>query len=82
MSPPAQRTGLARTMMDAVMRAARTGNADTIWLSVWEHNPRAIAFYRKAGFEIVGGKAFVVGTDVQTDHVMAARLSAPDLAGQ
>ncbi len=36
--------------------------------------PRAEAFYRKFGFVVVGSHAFVLGTDVQTDRLMARRL--------
>ena len=43
----------------------------TLWLGVWERNPRAIAFYTKCGFVDVGEHAFVFGTDEQTDRVMA-----------
>lgn len=46
----------------------------TIWLGVWEHNPRAIAFYTKHGFEKFGEHAFVVGTDAQTDWLMKKEL--------
>ena len=40
-------------------------------LGLWEHNPRAIAFYRKAGFAEVGEHAFPLGDDPQRDIVMA-----------
>jgi hypothetical protein len=42
-----------------------------VWLSVWDQNPRAIAFYRKVGFEDVGSTEFGVGSDRQTDRIMA-----------
>ena len=48
--------------------------ATALWLGVWEHNPRAQAFYRKAGFADVGSKVFVVGTDAQADRVMLKAL--------
>jgi len=57
-----------------------------VWLGVWEHNPRAIAFYRKWGFEAVGEHVFVVGTDPQRDLVMTrsalAPADRPDPAGE
>lgn len=66
--------GLAQWLLDdAVERAAARG-ARALWLSVWERNPRAIAYYRKAGFEIVGTTHFDVGLDRQTDHVMQLRI--------
>ena len=65
--------GAAHQLMKEVVEHAASDNHDAVWLGVWEHNPRAIAFYRKWGFEIVGTKAFVVGKDAQTDYVMARR---------
>jgi ribosomal protein S18 acetylase RimI-like enzyme len=56
--------------MDAAREAAREMNGRTIWLGVWEHNPRAIAFYAKVGFSDVGAADFFVGSDRQTDRVM------------
>jgi diamine N-acetyltransferase len=41
---------------------------------VWEHNPRAQAFYKKSGFVAVGSQTFFVGTDEQTDRVMELTL--------
>ncbi len=58
-------------MQDAFDNAKGAG-ADRIWLGVWEHNPKAIAFYRKMGFEPVGDQAFMLGEDRQRDIVMAA----------
>jgi ribosomal protein S18 acetylase RimI-like enzyme len=42
---------------------------------VWEHNARAIAFYRKAGFEEIGLTVYVVGSDAQTDRVFMTPLT-------
>jgi diamine N-acetyltransferase len=47
---------------------------DTVWLGVWEHNPRAIAFYEKWGFEKFGAHDFLLGTDLQTDILMKKKL--------
>jgi ribosomal protein S18 acetylase RimI-like enzyme len=61
--------GVAQELMRAVESIARQ-QGQPIWLGVWEHNPRAIAFYRKCGFSIVGSQHFKLGEDLQTDHVM------------
>jgi diamine N-acetyltransferase len=60
---------VAAALMDAVERAAVT-RAGAIWLGVWEHNPRAIAFYKKCGFVDVGSHEFELGSDRQTDRIM------------
>lgn len=66
--------GIAQTLMDAVFTEARALGATTLWLGVWEHNARAIAFYRKCGFAKVGAHAFILGSDLQTDWEMALTL--------
>jgi len=66
--------GLARTLMAAVIEAAQARGARTLWLGVWEHNRRAIAFYAKCGFRDVGSHEFVLGTDHQIDRVMVLPL--------
>lgn len=63
--------GVARQLMDACLAAMRVRGSDVAWLGVWEHNPRAIAFYRKCGFVEVGDHVFPLGSDPQRDVVMA-----------
>jgi diamine N-acetyltransferase len=72
--------GVAQSLMAAVKSAAKEFNAKHLWLSAWERNPRAVAFYAKMGFEIVGSADFVVGSDVQTDHIMVAALQSEGAA--
>jgi ribosomal protein S18 acetylase RimI-like enzyme len=66
---------VAKPLMDATLAAARALGGQSVWLSVWERNPRAIAFYAKHGFADVGCKVFVLGTDHQTDRVMARQIA-------
>ena len=70
--------GVAQALMEAVADAARARGASALWLSVWEHNPRAQAFYAKCGFVQAGTKPFVVGTDVQNDWVMLRRFAGEE----
>lgn len=62
--------GVAQALMQRVVAEARELRADAIWLGVWERNPRAIAFYGKAGFVDVGSHVFLLGNDAQTDRIM------------
>ena len=57
--------------MKVCLHEAVAAGCDVIWLGVWEHNPRAIAFYHKWGFKQVGTQTFHLGDDLQTDWVMA-----------
>jgi ribosomal protein S18 acetylase RimI-like enzyme len=68
--------GLAQQLMNAAVGAARGLGATTLWLGVWERNLRAIAFYAKCGFQDVGSQPFLVGSDLQTDRVMARVISS------
>ena len=62
---------VAQALMDAAIDAARARGAQTLWLGVWERNPRAVAFYAKYGFVRVGEHTFVLGSDAQTDWLFA-----------
>lgn len=66
--------GVAALLMAASVEAIRELGGRTVWLSVWEHNPRARAFYAKCGFRQTGTAEFWVGPDCQTDHVLERAL--------
>jgi ribosomal protein S18 acetylase RimI-like enzyme len=66
--------GIAHRLMAEVMEAAREIGGRSLWLSVWERNPRAIAFYEKHGFRDVGAADFWVGSDCQTDRILVAAV--------
>jgi ribosomal protein S18 acetylase RimI-like enzyme len=63
--------GVAQALIGACLQAMDAHGSDVVWLGVWEHNPRAIAFYRKWGFAEAGEHVFTVGTDPQRDLIMA-----------
>lgn len=66
--------GVAAPLMAASVDAIRELGGRTVWLSVWEHNPRARAFYTKCGFRQSGTADFWVGPDRQTDHILERAL--------
>lgn len=72
-----QGRSLARQLMARVFAAAAAANAHCLWLGVWEHNPRALAFYAKLGFGTIGDHSFMLGTLMQRDLVMVAPVAAP-----
>ena len=67
--------GVAHELMRAVFAAAARAESDCIWLGVWERNFKAIAFYRKYGFRVVGGHPFVLGRDRQRDLIMVTQVN-------
>lgn len=66
---------VAHALMDAAVEAARERGGRTLWLGVWERNPRAVAFYGKYGFERVGEHTFLLGADAQVDWLLARPLA-------
>lgn len=66
--------GISQSLMRECENVARQLGARTIWLGVWEHNARAIAFYEKCGFRDVGSQPFLLGSDLQTDRVTVREL--------
>jgi GNAT superfamily N-acetyltransferase len=66
--------GVGAALMQYSIDLGREKGMKWIWLGVWEHNHRAIAFYTKWGFEKFGDHPFVLGADVQTDWWMRRKL--------
>ena len=62
--------GIGEQLMRACVEEARRAGHETIWLGVWERNPRAQAFYRKWNFRAVGEHMFRLGSDLQRDILM------------
>lgn len=69
-----QRMQAGQVLMNKALRIATEANFDWLWLGVWEHNKKAIRFYKKNGFVIFDKHPFVVGTDIQTDVLMKLKL--------
>jgi diamine N-acetyltransferase len=68
-------SGVGAALMEACIGEAKRRGHETLWLGVWEHNRRALAFYRKWNFHEVGTHVFQLGDDPQTDILMQRSLS-------
>lgn len=66
--------GVAQALMQRVELEAERRGSRTLWLGVWERNPRAQSFYHKSGFTDVGSHVFIVGADPQTDRILVKAL--------
>lgn len=66
--------GVARSLMDWSIASARAENADELLLTVWEHNPRALRFYQKLGFQHIGDYDFPMGAQIDRDLIMRLAL--------
>ncbi|HVK04192.1 MAG TPA: GNAT family N-acetyltransferase [Armatimonadaceae bacterium] len=69
--------GVGARLMQECIDTATSRGFETLWLGVWEHNPRAIRFYQKWGFAAVGSHVFRLGNDAQTDLIMQKSLTDP-----
>jgi GNAT superfamily N-acetyltransferase len=69
--------GVAQALFQKAIDIATIRNARNLWLGVWEHNYRALAFYRKNGFVEFGRHVFMLGADAQTDIMMRRELPMP-----
>jgi diamine N-acetyltransferase len=67
--------GVGAALMRECLAEAERRGCDTIWLDVWELNPRAISFYERWGFEKAGTAVFPLGDDPQTDWLMQKRIA-------
>ncbi|MER3497963.1 MAG: GNAT family N-acetyltransferase [Chitinophagaceae bacterium] len=70
----AKGTGVGTALMKTAIEQAKKLNKEILWLGVWEKNEKAIAFYKKWGFEKFGEHDFVLGNDVQNDWLMMKLL--------
>ncbi|WP_142687230.1 GNAT family N-acetyltransferase [Chitinophaga polysaccharea] len=66
---------IGQQLFNHAVTLAMEARAPFLWLGVWEHNAKAIGFYRKNGFEEFATHAFQLGSEKQTDLVM--RLNLP-----
>lgn len=66
--------GVGKELMKAILAEARRRGCDCVWLGVWEKNQRAIDFYKKWGFRVVGTHTFTLGNEEQNDFVLELEL--------
>ena len=73
---PFHRTGLGYALMELAVAEARARGAARLVLGMHNDNTRALAFYRRQGFEVIAARKFVVGNTVCCDSVLARELDA------
>lgn len=65
---------LGHRLMQAVLDEARARAARRVVLGTSQQNRRALDFYAREGFNIIGQRQFTVGTAIFADHVLARVL--------
>ncbi len=74
--PAAIGTGVGAALMRASLRRAAEMGRASVWLGTNQTNQRAIRFYQRFGFQIVGERLFQVGGTTEADFVLARELPA------
>ena len=72
-----QGRGVADALMECSLHHSRTHGYATIWLGTNEANTRAMSFYERNGFAIVGARNFNVGDAIECDHVLVRHIDPP-----
>jgi ribosomal protein S18 acetylase RimI-like enzyme len=66
--------GVGNTLMQTCLDESHARGYRSVWLSSWELNGRANAFYKRWHFKVVGRQKFVVGSDIQNDFIFTRDL--------
>lgn len=66
--------GVAGQMMSFCFQEAARMNESALWLGVWENNFKALAFYKKWGYEPISEHTFVTGSESQRDLILARQI--------
>jgi ribosomal protein S18 acetylase RimI-like enzyme len=62
--PAHQSNGIGKQLLQQAIQVAAAQHLTTLWLCVWQANQRAVDFYLRFGFTVVGK------TEVYVDHVV------------
>ena len=65
---------LGSVLMNKAIEIAKEKKKKYLWLGVWENNDKAMKFYKRNGFYVIGQHSFFMGDDEQTDLIMRKDL--------
>ena len=66
--------GVGRDLLRHAEKAAAARGADTLWLTAWEGNARALDFYPRRGYENLGMTVYTFGGADYPNHVFGKRV--------
>lgn len=72
--PQAQRLGIGAALLERSEKIALDAGARGLWLSVWERNARALAFYAAKGYADVGAGTHAFGGREYGNRVVTKQL--------
>ena len=71
-----QNMKIGALLMQYCINHALSNNFECIWLGVWEHNDKALSFYKQWGFVKFGTQIFNLGNDSQIDWLLKKEIAA------
>ncbi|RFF30283.1 ribosomal protein S18-alanine N-acetyltransferase [Wenzhouxiangella sediminis] len=80
--PEQRRGGLARLLLEHVVREARVGTANRLFLEVRPSNEAAVALYRGSGFRTIGRRPGYYPANEGREDAMVMVLHLDDRRGQ
>jgi tRNA (guanine37-N1)-methyltransferase len=66
---------VAKILMNDVINTCKKKGYENVWLSVFSGNKRAMDFYSKSGFVVVGQTNFIMGSETHLDNLMVAKIA-------
>ncbi len=66
---------LGHALMRLAIAEAASHGAPRLVLGVMKANTRAVAFYKRQGFRVIGARSFTVGASTFDDHVMGRSVT-------
>ena len=72
--PKAQRMSLGRSLLTRAEQLVQAANIANLWLTAWEGNHNARAFYERVGYEDVGATTYTFQGQTYPNRVLAKRL--------
>lgn len=70
-----QGTGVGKALMRHAISSAVSARMEWLWLGVWDHNSKAIEFYKRTGFVEFGQHDFYMGKEQQRDILMKLAIN-------
>ncbi len=70
-----QNKGIGSQLMHKTLDVMKENTVKRVFLDVWEHNPGAIRFYQRFGFEVIGTQKFKVASGAETSDDLVMRCT-------
>ena len=73
--PAAQGTGMGRRLIGAAEALSAEAGLPALWLTAWDGNHRALAFYARVGYADVGETTYTIEGNTFGNRVLARTLT-------